>query len=157
MKEIYFAGGCFWGVEEFFSRIHGVTDTEVGYANGVVEHPTYEMVCTGRTESAETVRVLYDENEVKLIDLLEQFFSIIDPTLINRQGFDMGTQYRTGIYTVAKDDLQEVEDYVEKIKKNYRQFMTEVKELINFYPAEEYHQDYLKKNPGGYCHIPLDK
>lgn len=156
MREIYFAGGCFWGVEEYFSRIPGVVETKTGYANSVVESPSYEMVCTGRTEAAEAVQVQYEEEKVSLRQLLEKYFSIIDPTLINRQGFDMGTQYRTGIYTLSEEDFQQVREYVEEIKPNYRQFMTEVGELQNFYPAEEYHQHYLKKNPGGYCHIPLD-
>lgn len=157
MKDIYFAGGCFWGIEEYFSRIEGVTDTEVGYANSKVENPSYELVCSGMTDSAETVKIIYDENIISLEDLLEKLFLVIDPTLLNRQGNDIGSQYRTGIYYNEDEDLEIINPYIDSIKNNYKKdILTEVLKIKNFYPAEEYHQDYLKKNPNGYCHIKLD-
>ena len=157
MKDIYFAGGCFWGIEEYFSRIEGVTDTEVGYANSKVENPSYELVCSGMTDSAETVKIIYDENIISLEDLLEKLFLVIDPTLLNRQGNDIGSQYRTGIYYNEDENLEIINSYIDSIKNNYKKdILTEVLRIKNFYPAEEYHQDYLKKNPNGYCHIKLD-
>lgn len=157
MKEIFFAGGCFWGVEEFFSRIEGVEDTEVGYANGITEDPDYKQVCTGSTGFAEACRIKYDSEVVSLETLLEKLFSVIDPTLIDRQGPDIGSQYRTGVYYVDEADRPIIEAYFEKVSPNYDlPIRTELEPLKNFYDAEEYHQDYLKKNPGGYCHIKLD-
>lgn len=157
MKEIYFAGGCFWGVEEFFSRIEGVEDTEVGYANGVTEDPDYKQVCTGTTGYAETCRIKYDPEVISLEALLDKLFSVIDPTLIDRQGPDIGNQYRTGVYYVEEEDRPVIEAYFDKVKPLYDlPIRTELEPLKNFYDAEEYHQDYLKKNPGGYCHIKLD-
>lgn len=157
MKDIYFAGGCFWGIEEYFSRIEGVTDTEVGYANSKVENPSYELVCSGMTDSAETVKIIYDENIISLENLLEKLFLVIDPTLLNRQGNDIGSQYRTGIYYNEDEDLEIINSYIDSIKNKYKKdILTEVLKIKNFYPAEDYHQDYLKKNPNGYCHIKLD-
>ncbi|NLV87812.1 MAG: peptide-methionine (S)-S-oxide reductase MsrA [Tissierellia bacterium] len=158
MKEIYLAGGCFWGVEEYMSRIDGVVDTEVGYANGTKENPTYEEVCTGTTGHAETTYVKYDENIISLEELLYRFWNIIDPTLLNRQGPDIGNQYRTGIYYVDEEDLNIINKTLEEQKKKYtKPIVTEIMPLKSFYKAEDYHQDYLKKNPGGYCHIDLSK
>lgn len=157
MKDIYFAGGCFWGIEEYFSRINGVIDTEVGYANSKVENPSYELVCSGMTDSAETVKIIYDENIISLENLLEKLFLVIDPTLLNRQGNDIGSQYRTGIYYNNDENFKLINSYIDKIRHNYdKDILTEVLKIKNFYPAEEYHQDYLKKNPNGYCHIKLD-
>lgn len=156
MKEIYLAGGCFWGVEEYFSRINGVVDTEVGYANGRRENPTYQQVCTGTTGHAETTYIKYDENLITLEILLERFWRIIDPTSLNKQGNDKGSQYRTGIYYVKDEDLLIIEKSLEEIKSEYdKPIVTEVLPLTSFYVAEEYHQDYLKKNPSGYCHIDM--
>ncbi len=158
MKEIYLAGGCFWGVEEYFSRIDGIMETEVGYANGEVENPTYEIVCRGASGFVEAVKINYDENIIDLNTVLKTFFHIIDPTLLNRQGPDIGFQYRTGIYYTNIEDKDIIENYIDSIRDNYdRKIVTEVMELENYYRAEEYHQDYLKKNPGGYCHIDLSK
>lgn len=157
MKEIFFAGGCFWGVEEFFSRIEGVEDTEVGYANGHTEDPDYKQVCTGNTGYAETCRIKYDPQVIGLETLLDKLFSVIDPTLIDRQGPDIGNQYRTGVYYVEETDRPVIEAYFDKARSNYDlPIRTELEPLRNFYEAEDYHQDYLKKNPGGYCHIKLD-
>ena len=153
-REIYFAGGCFWGTEHFLKQIQGVEQTQVGYANGSVENPTYEQVCSGHTEFAETVKVVYDRQVVKLELLIDLFFKTIDPTSLNRQGNDRGTQYRTGIYYTDETDLPQIKAHAEDQAKNYTQpLVVEIKPLTNFYPAERYHQDYLDKNPRGYCHI----
>ena len=157
MKTIYLAGGCFWGVQEYFSRVEGVKNTISGYANGNTENPTYEDVCTGITGFAETVKVDYDKDIVSLKYLLEKFFRIINPTLLNRQGGDIGNQYRTGIYYVDQEDLKIIESVFKEEEKKYEgKIVTEVMGLKNFYEAEDYHQDYLKKNPGGYCHVDMN-
>ncbi|MCQ4924251.1 peptide-methionine (S)-S-oxide reductase MsrA [Tissierella carlieri] len=158
MKEIYLAGGCFWGVEEYMSRINGVVETRVGYANGIKENPTYKEVCTGTTGYAETTYVKYDESIISLEELLNRFWRIIDPTILNRQGPDIGNQYRTGIYYVDSQDINIINKTLEEQKAKYdKSIVTEIIPLKSFYDAEEYHQDYLKKNPGGYCHIDLSK
>lgn len=154
LREIYFAGGCFWGVEEYFSRIPGVYDSVSGYANGNIDQPSYEEVCSGSTGFAETVKVLYDSDIVTLRILALQYFKIIDPVSINRQGNDRGSQYRTGIYYTDRGDLAVLEPVLHMIQQNYAApLAVELKPLVNFYPAEAYHQDYLQQNPGGYCHI----
>ena len=157
MKKIVLAGGCFWGVEEYFSRIDGVKETKVGYANGHKENPTYEEVCTGLTGHAEAIYIEYAQDEVTLNKILEKYFGIIDPTVLNRQGPDIGHQYRTGIYYIDKEDLEVINEYKEKEQLKYdKPIVTEIEPLKCFYDGEEYHQSYLKKNPGGYCHINLD-
>lgn len=154
LKELYLAGGCFWGVEKFLALLPGVEETEVGYANGTVAAPTYEEVCSGRTGHAETVRVGYDPQKLPLQILLEQFYSVIDPFSVNRQGADVGTQYRSGIYYTTEADLPAIEASVAALREQFQKIPAiEVVPLKNFYPAEEYHQKYLAKNPGGYCHI----
>jgi peptide-methionine (S)-S-oxide reductase len=158
MKEIALAGGCFWGVEEYMSRIPGVTETKVGYANGHTENPTYEQVCSHATGHAETCLVTYDESKVSLVELLNRYWLVVDPTVKNRQGNDIGNQYRTGIYYSDEEDEPVIRKSVEAEQKKYdKPIVTEVEPLKCFYPAEEYHQRYLKKNPGGYCHIDLSK
>ncbi len=158
MKEIYLAGGCFWGVDEYMSRIKGVVETRVGYANGHVENPSYEKVCTGTTGHTETTYVKYDDEAVSLEEILNKFWGIINPTLLNRQGPDIGSQYRTGIYYVDKEDLSVINNTLEEEKKKHDSpIVTEIGPLESFYEAEEEHQDYLKKNPRGYCHIDLSK
>lgn len=157
MKKIYLAGGCFWGTEHYFKMIKGVADTEVGYANSISENPTYQEVCTGATRAAETVMVEYDPETVTLRFLLEMYFHAIDPTSVNQQGHDVGLQYRTGIYYVEDSDIQVIEDFIkEKQTEIEGKIAVEVMPLENFYRAEEYHQDYLDKNPDGYCHLPLE-
>ncbi len=154
IKTIYLAGGCFWGTEHLMSLVKGVKETETGYANGIVANPTYEMVCTGDTGAAETVRVVYDDGQVALSTLLRLYFKSIDPTSVNRQGDDCGTQYRTGVYYVDPDDAEVVDAEVATLqRRNSRQLALEVGMLGSFYPAEEYHQHYLDKNPNGYCHV----
>lgn len=154
-KEIYLAGGCFWGTEHFMSKVAGVRVSESGYANGTVANPTYEDVCTGRTGAAETVHVIYDPEKADLPFLLGLFFETIDPTSLNRQGNDIGTQYRTGIIYTDPGDKPIIEDEVKKLSAKYsKPLALEVKPLTSFYRAEEYHQDFLVKHPDGYCHIP---
>ena len=148
------AGGCFWGTEHFMAMVNGVVSTEVGYANSIVPNPTYKEVCTGLTEAAETVKVVYDAEKVSLGFLLRLYFQTIDPTSVNRQGGDHGTQYRTGIYYVDATDKPVIEQAVAELQQHYTApVVIEVMPLHNFYPAEDYHQDYLDKNPGGYCHV----
>lgn len=155
MREIYLAGGCFWGVEKAISLLKGVTDTQCGYANGdPLLTPDYLLVCSGRYGYAETVKVVYDPDESGLDKILQAFFMIIDPTKLNRQGNDVGIQYRTGIYWVDEDSSRTVLDIVSKVRSRFGEFYTEAKPLENFTPAEENHQRYLDRNPGGYCHIP---
>lgn len=155
-KDIYLAGGCFWGTEHYFKQIEGVVETEVGYANGIIDNPTYKQVCTDKTRFAETVHIKYTPNVVSLEFLLQMYFKAIDPISINQQGHDKGSQYRTGIYYTNADDLIIINKIYEDEQKNYQQpLAVEKQPLDNFYPAEEYHQDYLDKNPDGYCHLPL--
>jgi peptide methionine sulfoxide reductase msrA/msrB len=155
-KEIYFAGGCFWGTEHFFKQIEGVIETEVGFANGHTENPTYKEVYTDQTGFAETVYVKYDPDVVSLEFLLNMFFKAIDPTSLNKQGEDEGTRYRTGVYYTNDDDLAVIEKVFSQEQQNYKQpLAVEKLPLQNYYSAEEYHQDYLDKNPTGYCHLPV--
>lgn len=154
VKDIYFAGGCFWGVEEYFSRIPGVREVTVGYANGHLDNPSYQDVCSGETGHAEAIHVRYDVSIVSLKTLAEHFFKIIDPTSVDKQGNDVGNQYRTGIFYVNEDDKVVLQSVMEKVQKNYTMpLAVELLPLANYFLAEEYHQDYLKKNPYGYCHI----
>jgi peptide-methionine (S)-S-oxide reductase len=157
MKEIILAGGCFWGIEAYLRRIEGVMETEVGYANGHVENPTYEQVCRRDTGHTEACRVKYDEAVVDLENLLNRFWKIIDPTVLNRQGPDIGSQYRTGIYYLDEADVPVIQKTKEMQQMKYtKPIVTEIEPLRCFYSAEEYHQKYLEKNPGGYCHIDLN-
>ena len=154
MKSIIFAGGCFWGVEAYFKQLDGVTDTEVGYIGG--NGPaTYEAVCAG-SGHAEAVLIVYDEATISLNKLLDHLFNIIDPTSLNRQGPDRGIQYRTGIYNYAPEKEEFIQNYLSVRQKEYKKpLQLEVKTNLTFHPAEGYHQDYLDKNPRGYCHVDL--
>ena len=155
MKEIFLAGGCFWGTQKFFDQFNGIIETEVGYANGKFLNPTYEQVCYENTGHAETVRIRFDEKTISVTEILEKYFLTIDPLSVNRQGGDVGTQYRTGIYYEDDALLPEIEAAVAvETKKVGQPLAVEVCRLENFSPAEAYHQKYLDKNPGGYCHIP---
>ncbi len=154
LKEIYLAGGCFWGVEAFMARVPGVADAVSGYANGNTENPTYEDVCRKDTGHAETVHVKYDPSIIGLDHLLRVFFRIVDPTTLNCQGNDVGSQYRSGIYYTDPNDKAVADAIVAEVQKGHsKPVVTEVLPLMNFTTAEEYHQDYLEKNPGGYCHV----
>lgn len=153
---IYLAGGCFWGIEQLMQSIPGVIDAKSGYANGSGEaDANYPTVSTGKTGFRETVRVEYDPEQVSLDALLLAYFYVIDPTVENRQGNDVGTQYQTGVYYTNDTAKATVERIAEIERSRSRLFKVEIGPLVNFYPAEEYHQDYLEKNPDGYCHIPL--
>ena len=152
---IYLAGGCFWGTQKFLDQFAGVLKTEVGYANGEKENPSYEEVCHD-SGHAETVKVIFDEKTLPLKALLRYYFMTIDPTAVNRQGGDTGIQYRTGIYVEDAGLLPEIDEVMKEVQEKYdKPLAVEAKLLENFYPAEEYHQKYLDKNPGGYCHIPF--
>ena len=157
MKKIYFAGGCFWGVEHFFSLVKGVLETKVGYANSNINNPSYEDLKKHISSASETVEIIYDENIISLKELLELFFYIVDPTTLDKQGHDIGHQYRSGIYYVDEEEKEIINNYIDNIRNNYKdEIVTEVLKLENFYDAEEYHQNYLIKNPSGYCHIGLN-
>ena len=156
LEEIYLAGGCFWGVEAYMAKIYGVYDVTSGYANGSTENPSYEDVIYRDSGHAETVHVLYDPEQVDLRTLLKYYFKVIDPTSLNKQGNDRGVQYRTGIYYVDRTDLEVIETVIKEEQTKYSDpILVEVEPLVHYYLAEDYHQDYLIKNPNGYCHIDL--
>ena len=156
MKTIYLAGGCFWGTEHFLRQFDGVLDTVVGYANGNLPNPSYEKVYTDQTGHVECVKVTYDEKLISLATLCRLFFKSIDPLSLNRQGDDVGTRYRTGIYWTDDADREVVTEVYGEIQKRYADpLAVENSQLQCFYPAEEYHQEYLVKKPEGYCHLPL--
>ncbi|MCR4856490.1 MAG: peptide-methionine (S)-S-oxide reductase MsrA, partial [Erysipelotrichaceae bacterium] len=154
MKKIYLAGGCFWGVEHYLSLLNGVKETTVGYANSDIESPSYEDLKAHRSLASETVEVVYEEDTISLKELLEMFFLIIDPTILDQQGHDIGHQYRTGIYYVDEEDRDIIKSSLDELSLKYdRPIVTELLPLENFTIAEDYHQDYLIKNPTGYCHV----
>jgi len=156
LKSIVLAGGCFWGTQAYISRLLGVAYTECGYSNGHTEYPDYESVCTGTTGHAEAVCVRYDPGILPLKRLLREYFKTINPTSLNRQGGDMGSQYRTGIYYVDASDIPAIKEVMGEEQGKYpKPVVTEVLPLSCFYEAEEYHQDYLERNPNGYCHVDL--
>lgn len=154
---IYLAGGCFWGVQAYFDRVQGVVESEVGYANSIVPNPSYELVCSGYTNAAEALRLVFNAEILTLHEIFARFFSIVDPTLLNKQGNDEGTQYRSGIYAQENAVLDNARDFIMRYiaPKYVADICTEVCLLQNFYPAESYHQKYLDKNPHGYCHIDI--
>jgi peptide-methionine (S)-S-oxide reductase len=157
-KEIYLAGGCFWGTEKYLSGIKGIIKTDVGYANGNTENPSYEEVCHNNTGHAETVRVVYDPEEISISFILTLYYDVINPTSVNKQGADTGTQYRTGIYYIDDKDVKVIKNSIVELQTKYdKPIAIEVLPLKNYYLAEEYHQKYLDKNPNGYCHIGTDK
>ncbi|NTU89614.1 MAG: peptide-methionine (R)-S-oxide reductase MsrB [Actinobacteria bacterium] len=158
MKEIYLAGGCFWGTEKYLSLVKGIVDTEVGYANGLTANPSYEDVCYRDTGHVEAVKVVYDPNVVSLDFILKLYYDVIDPLAKNRQGNDVGSQYRTGIYYNDEHDRATIlRSLVELQKLHDKPVAIEVLPLQNYVIAEDYHQNYLDKNPSGYCHIHADK
>jgi peptide-methionine (S)-S-oxide reductase len=157
MKTIIFAGGCFWGVEAYFNLQNGVTFTKVGYANGNVDNPTYEQVCTSTTGHYEAVYVEYDDRMISLNKLLDAYWKIIEPTVKDKQGADVGSQYGTGIFYIDEVDKKIIEESRDKEQQKYDlPIVTVIEPLKSFFDAEEYHQKYLDKNPNGYCHIPLN-
>ena len=156
MESVILAGGCFWGVEAYFKRLKGVLKTSVGYTGGHIENPTYRQVCTGATCHTEACEVIYDETVLSFEKILTHLFKIIDPTSLNKQGNDVGTQYRTGIYVSTNEMLSRANLFIESHQSQYEQpIVVEVKLAQPYYLAEEYHQDYLTANPYGYCHINL--
>ena len=157
LESIWLAGGCFWGVEAYMARVYGVYDVTSGYANGTTEEPTYEEVLYENTGHAETVHVQYDPERIDLESLVSQFFMIIDPTMLNQQGNDRGTQYRTAVFYENEEDRAVIDGVMATEKERYEKpIVTEIEPLEHYYLAEEYHQDYLEKNPDGYCHIEFD-
>ncbi|AEB06506.1 methionine-R-sulfoxide reductase [Coriobacterium glomerans PW2] len=163
LSEIYLAGGCFWGTQAFMKRLPGVVECEVGYASGStsIERPTYEQVCGGATGCAETVRVIYDRRVISLSLLLRAYFTTIDPTSVDRQGADAGSQYRTAIFWTRPDDEKTVRAALSELgeqlsSRTGARVAVQASRLGSFWPAEDYHQDYLDKHPGGYCHVDLD-
>ena len=153
-KEIYIAGGCFWGVEEYYSQLKGVIESVSGYANGTKENPTYEEVKSGQYNFVECVRIKYDDNIISLEKILEHYLRFIDPYSLNKQGEDIGIQYRSGVYSNSLEERKRIKEYFDNtLKKDY---LIEIKELENYFLAEEYHQQYLKKHVNGYCHINLN-
>ena len=158
LKEIYLAGGCFWGTEKYLEEVKGIIKTEVGYANGTTVAPTYEQVCHQNTGHAETVKVIYEDTVIGISYLLDLYYDVINPVSVNRQGPDTGSQYRTGIYYVDAQDVPTIQASIADLQTKYvEKIAIEVKELDNYYAAEEYHQKYLDKNPNGYCHIGKEK
>lgn len=157
-KEIYLAGGCFWGTEQYLQNVNGVLETETGYANGTTENPTYQQVCHENTGHAEAVRVSYDDQIITLPFLLTLYYDVINPTSVNRQGGDRGTQYRTGIYYTDAQDESVIRASIAGLQMQYdKPIAIQVLPLQNYSRAEEYHQKYLDKNPSGYCHIGREK
>ncbi len=157
-KEIYLAGGCFWGTEKYLEEVKGILETEVGYANGNTKNPSYEEVCHRNTGHAETVKVVYENTVIGLPFLLELYYDVINPVSVNRQGNDVGSQYRTGIYFTDDEDEGIIRASIDRLQLKYKEKIAiEVKPLDNYYRAEEYHQKYLDKSPHGYCHIGSDK
>ncbi len=156
MKQICLAGGCFWGVEAYFSQLKGVLETSVGYVDGNMKNPSYKQVCDGFATHTEACMVTYDESILKLKDVLDHFFRIINPFSINRQGHDVGRQYRSGIYVIDPEDEPLIHHFMAAyFKEELKKDQTKVKPCLDYDLAETYHHDYLKKNPGGYCHVNL--
>lgn len=157
IKRIVLAGGCFWGVQEYFNRLKGVVTTTVGYVNGNMENPKYEDLIQKRATHAEAVEIYYDVDVITLSTLLEHMFRFIDPTSLNRQGGDVGLQYRTGVYYQEDSDKEEAIAFLKRKQAEYdKMIVVEVVKEVGYFLAEEYHQDYLKKNPTGYCHVNLN-
>jgi peptide-methionine (S)-S-oxide reductase len=155
LQTIVLGGGCFWCTEAVYVQVRGVTDVESGYSNGHAKNPSYRDVCTGATGHAEVVKLEYDPSQVTTRQILEIFFTVHDPTQLNRQGNDTGTQYRSGIYYTTPEQKQEAEAMIDELTREHAydsKIVTEVKPLENYWPAEDYHQDFFEKNPGqGYC------
>lgn len=153
-KTIYLAGGCFWGVQAYFKQLKGVISTRVGYANGTTAFPKYEDLKSGKADHAETVKIDYDPDVIDLSMLLDHYLRFVDPYAVDRQGHDEGHQYRTGIYYTDLLDGVDAQAYLSShLEPGYK---IEIEMMRNFFPAEAYHQDYLDKNPGGYCHVNLN-
>ncbi len=156
MKKVVLAGGCFWGVEAYFQMLKGVIETSTGYVDGNFRNPTYEQVCANVATHAEAVEVIYDENLTSIEVLLEHYLRFVDPFSINKQGHDIGRQYRTGIYVDDDEDEERVLKYFKTyFKEDFNRVQIKVKKNLDYDRAEAYHQKYLDKNPSGYCHVNL--
>lgn len=157
MQKATLAGGCFWGVEALFKNAKGVLSTTVGYMGGIVENPTYEMVCTGKTGHAEAIEMIFNPEVISYVEILDYFFRLHDPTTVNRQHHDVGTQYRSAIFYHTDEQRQVALEMIDRLDQSgifENKIVTQVLKAQEFYRAEEYHQDYLDKNPGGYmCHF----
>jgi len=155
LKTIYLAGGCFWGTDAYMARVLGVAETESGYANGKTPLPvTYEEVYTDKTGYAEVVKVVYDTTRITLAQILDEFFSITNPTTLNKQAEDEGTRYRSGIYYIDETDIPTIQAAIARVQTRFPEpVVTTIEPLANYQQAEEYHQNYLDKNPDGYCHV----
>lgn len=154
MQEIYLGAGCFWGTQYFFDSINGVTETEVGYSGGKYDNPTYEDVCYKETGHAEVCRVVFDESVVSLEEIVKYFFKMHDPTLVNRQGPDIGTQYRSIILYTTTSQKDVIDEVVLALSPEYsKPFATEITALKKFWPAEDYHQKFTKRTGRGACHV----
>lgn len=157
MRKIYLAGGCFWGIQGYFSRVAGVLESSVGYANSLLANPSYEIVCSGRSGAVEALELVYDEKQLELSEIVDRLLTIIDPAALNYQGNDIGTQYRNGVYYLQESDEAVIQERIKLWEQqNALKAATEVLPLQNFYLAEPYHQNYLQANPQGYCHIDID-
>ena len=156
MQQALFGGGCFWCVEAVFLELRGVTKVTSGYAGGTTQNPNYEEVCKGDTQHAEVVHIEYDENQISYNDLLGVFFATHDPTTLNRQGNDIGTQYRSVIYYYDEDQKQQAQAFIDELKAEDLNIVTELTPVPTFFPAEEYHQNYYEKNPTqGFCNFSI--
>lgn len=159
MRKIYLAGGCFWGIQEYFTRVAGVLESSVGYANSRIANPSYELVCSGISGAVEALELVYDEGRLGLGEIVDRLLSIIDPSALNYQANDIGTQYRNGVYYLQKYSSDEAV-IKERIhaweQRSGRKAVTEILPLQNFYLAESYHQNHLQANPHGYCHIDIE-
>lgn len=158
MKTIYLAAGCFWGSQAFYKKMRGIISTNVGYANGNIDNPSYHDLKTGKATHAETVKIEYDEKKISLEKIISYYLEIIDPYSVNHQGGDYGLQYRTAVYYVDEESGKFVKDFLDREEKKLGRgkFAIQVEKLNQYFSAEDYHQDYLDKNPTGYCHVNLN-
>lgn len=157
MRKIYLAGGCFWGIQGYFTRVAGVLESSVGYANSRIANPSYELVCSGISGAVEALELVYDEKRLGLGEIVDRLLSIIDPSALNYQANDIGTQYRNGVYYLQEGDEAVIKERVRAWEqRSGRKAVTEILPLQNFYLAESYHQNYLQANPHGYCHIDIE-
>lgn len=157
MRKIYLAGGCFWGIQGYFTRVAGVLESSVGYANSRIANPSYELVCSGISGAAETLELVYDEKRLGLSEIVDRLLSIIDPSALNYQANDIGTRYRNGVYYLQEGDEAVIKERIHAWEqRSGRKAVTEILPLQNFYLAESYHQNHLQANPHGYCHIDIE-
>ncbi|WP_180065324.1 peptide-methionine (S)-S-oxide reductase MsrA [Acinetobacter sp. YH16037] len=156
MQQAVFGGGCFWCVEAVFLQLKGVQTVVSGYAGGITQHPSYEQICEGNTQHAEVIQINFDDSQISFSQLLDVFFATHDPTTLNRQGNDVGTQYRSVIFYQDESQKQIAEQRIEELKAEGINIVTELSPMPTFYPAEEYHQNFFARNPNqGYCNFSI--